>query len=460
MKYNKFLKKVVFLSVLCTIFFVGTAPIQANAQQQPTENSTIQNSSSEIQIETLWNRTYSGQLVLDTAETGDGSHVLNSVDFGENGSSELIGISTDGAVQWRNDLAVGKVPWSVNTANDGYIATGQFENQSRIRWRYAMYGSGGETVWERQLGNGEGPSSLNDMAFDALEMTNGGYLVAGRARQETGEYEKGAITKVNAEGETLWNESYNSIGATSIRTISSTAESEYMIGGYGKLVWGESGVVAKVDSTGSVVWNRSMQHTIDHIERVHSDQYLLVGRNSTQGHLTLIDSTGDSLWNQSYPNTMFMDAIELPGDKFMIVGQTSGTSRNATMRILSAEGRMIFNKTYSSNGNRRLASIEHLGGNKYLLAGSKTVSGEETSYAFALSIGQNSEERIQENLTEQSGESENLASVSDNDGTNNGIPILRRFTDSGTTLFVIAFGVIGGVGGYAIYRHQTTDNEK
>lgn len=274
----------------------------------------------------------------------------------------------------------------MNQLEGGYLATGQYENQDGLIWRYAVKINGNETVWERQIGNGDYVGSTNDLAFDAQQTSDGNYLVAGRARWEgTGSRTWGTLTKLGSDGGTLWNQSYEEIKMKSVRSISDTPESGYLVGGSDRN-YGSSGVFAKINRTGAVEWNRSSQFLIEHIERVNDNKYLLVGRNSSQGRASLIDSRGNLLWNHSNANSMFMDAIELQNRQLMVVGQSAGSNRNAIVRILDSDGRTVWNRTYDSEGDNRIFAVERTQNNTYLLAGSTSTSKGETSYVRGVKI--------------------------------------------------------------------------
>lgn len=271
--------------------------------------------------------------------------------------------------------------------------------------------------WESNLGGSE-----IDMAQDAVADTDGGIVVVGYSRSADGDVSGNNgeldlwLSKVDAEGNLLWEKNYggsaNDVGCT----VSTTSDGGFIVGGGtgstdGDISWNvgaEFGGVGdawilKLDSEGNLMWENtlgslasanSFERTWDVQETNDGGYFALIESNEggadVSEHfgfddywLVRTDELGNILWEKSYggseydfPRNMIItenNEILLSGHSDSMDGDLVGASGEDSFWLLKLdmEGNTIWNKSYEG-GIFSYVTMTSDGG--YMLAGVATAN--------------------------------------------------------------------------------------
>lgn len=189
----------------------------------------------DAQGELLWQRTYGG--------TGSDNTISSRMLGTEDGGFLLLGRtnSLDGDVICNDSFSTGAWVLKVDSL--------------------------GELQWQLCL---DGGSSL-DMFTDAVQRPDGGYIVVGSTKSDTGLWleNHGQIdyfaVGIDVDGEVEWLRCYGGSGNDPVRRIVATSDGQYVVSGLtdssdGQVTTGEHGRiwVIKIDGQGNLLWNRRM----------------------------------------------------------------------------------------------------------------------------------------------------------------------------------------------------------
>ena len=170
--------------------------------------------------------------------TGDGSEVW----------SETYDTLRSGSDEYVNSIFV--------TGNGDLLMTGTTEGSSvdpADAWVLRV-GNDGEVKWDETYGGAK-----LDKVHDAVEASDGGYVLAGRTASDgTGE-EEGWMVKINGDGEKQWDRTYGTSKNDAFFGIHNDPDGGYVVSGT-KHVLGEVGAdgwALKTDASGKKDWERT-----------------------------------------------------------------------------------------------------------------------------------------------------------------------------------------------------------
>lgn len=210
----------------------------------------------------VWSRTYGGpenETGYSVLQTADGGYIIAGAWDG----ASLIKIDWEGTLVWRRTYGGPGSDWGSSvrqTADDGFIIAGGTTS----------YGAGqrdvylvktdpdGRMLWNRTYG---GPHY--DAGQSVQQTTDGGYIIVG-GTASFGEYDPGDVymTKIDLEGQVLWNRTYGGSSGDVGYSVQQTTDGGYIITGETSSfdVDGnpDSDVyLIKTDQEGRLIWDRT-----------------------------------------------------------------------------------------------------------------------------------------------------------------------------------------------------------
>ncbi|MFY9307456.1 MAG: T9SS type A sorting domain-containing protein [Bacteroidia bacterium] len=324
--------------------------------------------------DTSWTKTYGGtdwDFGYSVEQTADGGYIIagGTYSYGKgNEDMYLIKTNPTGDTIWTKTyggLAADEANCVTQTSDGGYILTGytkSFGDEGGDLFTVKT-NSLGDTLWTKKL-NFPGA----DNAYQIIQTTDGGYMVAGVSESVAGGFSEAILVKTNVIGDTIYTRRYGAPNDAAAYSVCQTVD-----GGYawvGKLKIGSEYKVYlyKIDAFAN--WNfsytlgsygnnegRYIQQTIDH-------GYIVVGNttgfNNGLGDVYLFktDSVGvasGTVINLATDISSATEYISIPmviypnpvtnGVCNVILPQLSGT---VELKLYSVSGQMISNQTIES----------------------------------------------------------------------------------------------------------------
>jgi hypothetical protein len=319
-----------------------------------------------------WNQTYGGTDMDEASaiiEVSDGGYLLAGYteSFGT-GQSDVWLIKTDsnGVHQW--DQTYGGTDEDqafaiIEVSDGGYLLVGRTES----------FGAGQSDVWlvktdsygVHQWNHTYGGTGI-DLAFAVIELSAGGYLLAGRTESFGAGSADMWLIKTDSNGVHQWDQTYGGTRYDSARVVIEVPAGGYLLTGStdsfgaGKFdMW-----LVKTDNNGVHQWNQTYGGTdmdeASAIIEVSAGGYLLAGRTNSFGAgnfdmwLVKTDNNGVHQWNQTYGGTEWdsvNDLIEDFNGDYLFVGFTGSFGEgNHDMWLVKIKGQTTSNGQITSNG--------------------------------------------------------------------------------------------------------------
>jgi len=303
----------------------------------------------------LWNRTFGGSnddVATHISNTNDGGFIVTGYSRSSDGDVSgnagfhdywILKLNANGDKQWNKTFGFSGSDQAfkiLQTKDGGYLVSGFFDvtasggagNDGRGSgnrhgvgefWVLKLNASGDYT-WRRYFGG-----TNNDRSYDALETSDGGYLILGSS--ESSDFDitdsKGSydywMVKLNGSGDKLWTKSY---GGSEI----------------------DNGYAATSAGNGNFIFVGDSRST---------DQDVTNPKGNADLWVVKFNANGGKIWDKSFGGTQFDSArsIErLPDGNFLMAGATRSTDgdvsfnngeNDAWVVIMDPNGGLLFERT-------------------------------------------------------------------------------------------------------------------
>lgn len=236
---------------------------------------------------------------VHTTATGD------FIAVGAGPNYEIVAVvkhRADGTVVWQRSLGVPEVNHvSSDLTSDGGLILAGGASYTSFVWRME---ADGNLLWQKELGD-RGNNTVNSV----IQMDDGTFVAAGQTTSAGAGNWEGWVTRLDANGDLLWQKVYGTAEAEFIEAIQSTTDGGLITAGW---TWADKrdGWVMKLDAAGQVEWSRGFDRLGNeefHRVLARSDgTYLLAGKSSWDGgqevagwHLKLA-ADGTPLWQHAF----------------------------------------------------------------------------------------------------------------------------------------------------------------
>jgi predicted secreted protein len=341
-----------------------------------------------------WNKTYGGVANDDAysvVQTSDGGYVVaGSTDsFGAGGYDFwLVKADSDGNMLWNQTYggAYDDYAYFVVQTSDGGYALAGYTNSS---------GAGGADFWLVKT-NSTGGMEWNqtyggagtDEAFSVVQVSDGGYALAGSTDSFGAGGADSWLVKTYANGTIQWNQTYGGVGDDEAWSVARTSDEGYAMAGYTDSfgAGANDSWLVKTDSSGNMQWNQ-MYGGIGNegafsVVQTSDGGYALAGSTDFFGAggadfwLVKTNSTGGMEWNQTYggAGTDFAWSVVQTSDGgYALAGFTSSLGAGGLDFWLvktNSTGGMEWNQTYGGTANDGAYSVVQTSDGGYAVAGS------------------------------------------------------------------------------------------
>ncbi|MFI5132074.1 MAG: gliding motility-associated C-terminal domain-containing protein [Chitinophagales bacterium] len=284
----------------------------------------------------------------------------------------------------------------------GYAASDPSCNKSDINYGDVdmvamLMDDAGNKLWDRSYGGDK-----HDMAFSAIRVSSGGYILAGRTESGPSGIKNspliGAgdmwVVRIDDNGNMLWERTYGTIGFDVAQKILETPDGGFLLGGtyspasVGPVAgfgWGDY-ELRKIDANGNSLWARFFGGTESEqfADLIPSDDgnYFLSGTSSSPpgGNksspligvediwLLKVDPAGVKIWDKTFGTTerdYFGTLTALSDGNFLIVDAAPSATR---IRKVDGNGGQIWMRTCANNNEEifLIATEDVATGNLYV----------------------------------------------------------------------------------------------
>ncbi len=304
-------------------------------------------------------------------------------------------------VQWAKTLP-GSGSWSVHeTADQGYVVTGDLYAGGKLSLYLVRTDHSGDTLWTRAIG-----SDVYAGGRSGMECSDGSFIATGHLGLDV------LVAKTSPDGVPLWAKTfYGFIPGYINRSycVRETSEGGYIVCGYsGVFGSGANALIIKLAQNG----DQEFLHTYGEVRYEEANAivqtsdggYLAVGssrpvstvESQDRFWILKINGAGGQEWIRTYggPNTDILTSICPAGDGgYLAAGYTNSSGAgnfDFFLMKLSSSGDSLWARTYGSANTERCYSITPAGTDKFVLAGMRT---GDVQKAMTVCVDANGDER-------------------------------------------------------------------
>lgn len=248
--------------------------------------------------------------------------------------------------------------------------------------------STGNLIWTNYFGTAQ-----DDNCLSMTKSRDGNLLLVGETQSVNNGLD-GFIIKIDPAGNEIWRKFISTALNESLRSISETADSGFVMSGYQNDALGSNDSwFVKIDKTGEVVWDQayggSDTEYADGIEELPNGRLIATGDTKSSGNggydvqLFYMDDAGIPVWDMTYGD-QFQNGCQgvkiLSDGTFLSYGETE-IFQNSPYEIylekIDSTGASKWRKTFGGNGTDAAFSVAELNDGSLMLTGytNSVVSG-------------------------------------------------------------------------------------
>jgi hypothetical protein len=269
---------------------------------------------------------------------------------------------------WRRRFAQNDMNYvyKIVPTQDGGFAIGGYSQPKNSNYQQDMLilriGANGDSLWANSYGQ---PSTASEIAYDLIQTSDKGFLLAGKSAPAVLEYMH--LIKTDSLGNTLWTKapmsSYLDHRALTVREIPSGG---YIVGGNTSTpVRGLS--VIRLDSAGNTVWAKRLSKgtytpRAEDVLPLADTGFLVVATiqlnaNNTQQNswLLWLKANGDTVRTMTFRNIRIRSIVPDHEGGFWLAGLSPGYEPISFLYKINAQGDSLWSKEYSFYPNIGIA---------------------------------------------------------------------------------------------------------
>ena len=272
----------------------------------------------------------------------------------------------------------------VQTSDKGFVFCGNTSPSGNtlldLKIQVIRTDSMGNEIWRKRF-------AMNDMnyVYKIVQTQNGGFAIGGYSQPQNSNYQQDMlILRIGADGDSLWAKSYGQPSTASeiAYDFIETSDMGFLLAGKSAPAVLESMHLLKTDSLGNTQWIKApMSSYLDHraltVREIPSGGYIVGGNTGTPVKglsIVRLDTAGNTVWAKRFPKGTYTpraeDVLPLPDSGFLVVAtiqlNANNTQQNSWLLRLNPNGDTVSTKTFH---NIRIRSIVPDGQGGFWLAG-------------------------------------------------------------------------------------------
>jgi uncharacterized delta-60 repeat protein len=341
--------------------------------------------------------------LADVRQTADGGYIAaGSTWSAGSGYSDfwIVKFRVDGSIEWQN--VYGGTVWDLATSlelasDGGYVIAGWTESfgaGERDAWIVKL-NPDGTIDWQRTYGG-----SGSDQVSSIRRTADGGYVAAGWTESYGAGSRDAWVLKLSATGSVEWQKSYGGTSYEEASCIRQITDGGYILAGrtdsYGAGLW--DAWVLRLNADGSVRWQKAYGRSDR--EMAHSAQqtadlgFIVSGSRGADAWVCKLDGEGSVTWQKTCGgagvDNYFSAAVQQTRDgDYIVAGHTSSFgagSQDAWLLKFGADGALSWQMTYGEGGWEGVGSVQQTRDGGYICAGSTLSFGSGNSDGWILKV--------------------------------------------------------------------------
>ncbi|MCG3131666.1 MAG: hypothetical protein FLDDKLPJ_02471 [Phycisphaerae bacterium] len=202
------------------------------------------------------------------------------------------------------------------TSDGGFLVGGQAHLQETEFWNYDMYvfkiDGNGVLQWRRFFDYAQGYYDNADIAFEVIEVSTGGYLVAGWTHSAGWD---GWVLRLDDAGNRLWDRAYGEAYSDEILSAQEVSTGGFIFSGVNASDNGDTDFwLFRTDETGDVLWDKKWgkntgfqcEDQANEVRELPDGGFIAAGQTSSYGaggwdqYFVRTDAEGNTLWTRVY----------------------------------------------------------------------------------------------------------------------------------------------------------------
>lgn len=358
------------------------------------------------ELDTLWTKTFGGtenDVANQVIKTFDGCFLIcgttNSFGSGEK-DGWLIKTNGDGETLWTKTYG-GEGNDEFNSMlelqDSSILICGSYDVPTEIGidgW-IVKVDQDGEVLWNFNYGTLGNPEYFNKI----IKTNDNGYIACGSTYKDKNsssmmDEEDGYVLKINNDGDSLWSFRYTNGSGESFKSIVSTSDNGFLIGGQNSELHFEDPLLLKIGSNGNVESLKSSLISggcVNEIAKTESEEIILCGDGKLVSSWGKKISQGyDTLWSQFYevPEQNVTESVKsfsfYHRDSLVFCGYAGD---NAWVFTADENGNMINSTTFGDlSSYYMLTSVINTERDKFIAVGSSYYENNRDAKLVCLSL--------------------------------------------------------------------------
>nr|QNO49728.1 hypothetical protein BFOKDAJI_00030 [Methanosarcinales archaeon ANME-2c ERB4]QNO50514.1 hypothetical protein LKCECFIB_00006 [Methanosarcinales archaeon ANME-2c ERB4]QNO50667.1 hypothetical protein FFGHKCHG_00021 [Methanosarcinales archaeon ANME-2c ERB4] len=279
------------------------------------------------------------------------------------------------------------------TSDGGFILAGMTTSYGTPVYDFWLIktDANGKEQWNRTFGGKREHDMVGDVAYSAVQTSDGGYILAGM----TTSYGSGSsdvwLIKVDTNGNEQWNRTFGGKNRDYAYSVSQTSDGGYLIVGCIRSYdpYGDAWLI-KTDANGNEQWSKTFGGKYEDVaysgHQTIDGGYILIGKTGSYGAgyfdawLIKTDANGKEQWNRTFGGTegnyAYADTAcaghQTRDRGYILAGKTGSYGAgyfDAWLIKTDANGKEQWNRTFGGIRDDYVRSVQQTSDGGYILAG-------------------------------------------------------------------------------------------
>lgn len=301
-------------------------------------------------------------------------------------------------VAWEKQLGNSKMDYFADVIadiNGGFTVLGSTVPKTKNSYDFWLvrFNESGDTIWTKTLG-----TNLTEIPKKILQTTDGNYLMMGASKDSVSE--KLILIRTDSDGNEIWQKKFDDENFYLVEDIVSDGDTGFLLAGSkSKIKDIQNRWITKLNNNGEIVWEKSFSADLagfcKTIKKLPDGGFTVAGKVEKAGQkdcdvwITRLDKNGGQLWDTRIPNPKLKawpECVCCTPDSFIMVIGWQGLCLNdinsedpifdfdLALTKIDKKGKVIWTKNFKREGSEGGNSVAIRPNGNFIIAGIKATS--------------------------------------------------------------------------------------